>query len=50
MKKKLIMIGAAIILIVVALCGCNDPGKDINNGDLPEFEPTIHIKIGEVKA
>ena len=51
MKKQPIVVGIAILLIVVALMGCNSttPDND-NNGELPdmdESEPSLHLFIGD---
>ena len=47
MKKSLIIVGMVFLLIFVCLSGCNDPGTDTHNGELPEFEPINHIQIGD---
>ena len=50
MKKILIIVGIFFLLIFVCLCGCNDPGRDNNNGVLPDwhdYEPTNYLYLGD---
>lgn len=47
MKKNLAIIGMVFLLIFVVLSGCDEPDNNIDNGELPEFEPINHIQIGD---